>query len=218
MIINQSFKVIVITLGALLNGCASSVKDDAYIPQNGDLAFQISEISDFTKAITDVSAMHDSIKFAHVGIVAIDNGKPCVIEAVPKDGVTITPFETYLSEALTIDGQPGVVIKRIRHDFPSEKAIATAKSFLGQEYDWNFLPDNGKIYCSELVYESFTDSEGNRLFQARPMNFRNAEGDIPVYWEELFKKLGTDVPQGIPGTSPQDMSQEPILEEVYSYF
>jgi len=205
-------------LTALLTGCASSGKNAAYIPKDGDLAFQISEMSDFTKAITDVSAMRDSIKFAHVGIIFIDSGKPCVIEAVPKGGVTITSLETYLSDALTIDGNPGVVIKRVRQDFPAERAIETAKSFLGQEYDWNFLPDNGKVYCSELVYESFTDDEGNKLFQARPMNFRNAEGSIPDYWTELFHKLGTDVPQGIPGTNPQDMSQETILEEVYRYF
>lgn len=218
MIINQSFKLIILFFTALLTGCASSGKDSAYTPADGDLAFQISEISDFTKAITDVSAMRDSIKFAHVGIIFIDHGQPYVIEAVPKGGVTVTPLESYLSEALTIDGKPGVVIKRVIRDFPAKQAIETAKSFLGQEYDWDFLPDNGKIYCSELVYESFTDFEGRKLFQARPMNFRNAEGDIPDYWTELFRKLGTDVPQGVPGTNPQDMSQEVILQEVYRYF
>lgn len=218
MTISQSSKLIALILTALLTGCAPSGRNAAYIPKDGDLAFQISEMSDFTKAITDVSAMRDSIKFAHVGIIFIDRGKPFVIEAIPKGGVTTITLEAYLSDALTIDGKPGVVIKRVRQDFSAERAIETAKSFLGQEYDWNFLPDNGKIYCSELVYESFTDAEGNKLFQTGPMNFRNAEGDIPDYWTELFHKLGTDIPQGVPGTNPQDMSQEPIIEEVHRYF
>lgn len=93
-----------------------------------------------------------------------------------------------------------------------------AFTFIGQKYDWNFLPDNGKMYCSELVYESFKDAEGHPLFHSAPMNYYDAEGNIPQYWIDLFKKLGTDIPQGIEGTSPQGMSQEESLTEVYRYF
>ena len=217
-IINQSFKLMAISATiAAIGGCAvSSGTNDGYEPRDGDIAFQVSESSDFVKAITDVSAQRDSLKFSHVGIVGI--GKPCVLEAVPKGGVKITPLETYLTESATVGGKPGVVIKRVNREFPTQQAATRARKYIGQEYDWNFLPDNGKMYCSELVYESFIDTDGTHLFHESPMNFYDADGNIPAYWTELFKKLDADIPQGVSGTSPQEMSRESVLEEVYRYF
>ena len=202
----------------MLASCTGRNADNEYVPQDGDIAFQVSETSDFVKAITDVSAMHDSIKFSHVGIVVIENDGPAVLEAVPQGGVKITPMDTYLADAETLGGRPGVVIKRISHDFPIDKAIAKAKTYIGQEYDWNFLPDNGKMYCSELVYESFIDEDGTHLFKSSPMNFRNSDGEYPAYWVDLFTRLGADIPQDVQGTSPQEMSQDSSLVEVYRYF
>lgn len=202
----------------MLASCAGRNTDNEYVPQDGDIAFQVSETSDFVKAITDVSAMHDSIKFSHVGIVVIDKDGPAVLEAVPQGGVKITPMDTYLADAETLDGRPGVVIKRINHDFPIDKAIAKAKTYIGQEYDWNFLPDNGKMYCSELVYEGFIDEDGTHLFKSSPMNFRNSDGEYPAYWVDLFTRLGAEIPQDVQGTSPQEMSQDSSLVEVYRYF
>ncbi len=220
MIINQSFTLsALLTLLLLMAGCTSKTTTAEYIPKEGDLAFQISEPSEFVKAITDASAQRDSIKFAHVGIVVVEGKKPYILEATPKGGVKLTTLEDYLSEAETIGGMPGVVIKRIAmNNFPIRDAIARAKSYIGQEYDWNFLPDNGKMYCSELVYDSFLDAEGHHLFQASPMNFLDYEGNVPAYWSDLFSRLGTEIPQGVPGTNPQDMSRDTILYEVYSYF
>ena len=61
------------------------------------------------------------------------------------------------------------------------------------------------MYCSELVYESFRDADGNPIFPARPMNFRAADGTMPEYWRKSFDSIGIAVPQGIPGTNPNDM-------------
>lgn len=54
-----------------------------------------------SEAITDAtSGAADAHSFDHVGIVAVDGeGKVSVIEALPKKGVTETPFEEYLSSA-----------------------------------------------------------------------------------------------------------------------
>ena len=46
------------------------------------------------------------------------------------------------------------------------------------------------------------------------MNFKNAEGEFPLYWEQLFALLGQPIPQDIPGTNPQAMSAEAILRPV----
>ena len=214
MIINQSLKLSALILAVALSSCAKK-----YVPQTGDIAFQVSANSDFVKAITDVSAQDDPIKFAHVGIVVAGyNDSYMILEAVPKGGVKLTSMEEFLADADSINGAPGVVIKRVNCEFPVDKAVKKAFTFIGQKYDWKSLPDNGKMYCSELVYESFKDAEGHPLFHSAPMNYYDAEGNIPQYWIDLFKKLGTDIPQGIEGTSPQGMSQEESLTEVYRYF
>ena len=46
------------------------------------------------------------------------------------------------------------------------------------------------------------------------MNWKNAEGEYPLYWQQLFARLGEPIPQDVPGTNPQDMSESPILETV----
>ena len=77
-----------------------------------------------------------------------------------------------------------------------------------------FLPDNGALYCSELVRESYLGPEGEYLFDEAPMNFLDAEGEMPLYWTQLFALLGMDVPQGVPGTNPQAMSESGLLKKL----
>ena len=46
------------------------------------------------------------------------------------------------------------------------------------------------------------------------MNFKDADGNFPVYWQQLFERLGQPIPQDVPGTNPQAMSKEPALRPV----
>ena len=50
------------------------------------------------------------------------------------------------------------------------------------------------------------------------MNFRAADGTMPAFWTELFEKLGEPIPEGVPGTNPNDMAREGVLTEVGRYF
>ena len=45
-------------------------------------------------------------------------------------------------------------------------------------------------------------------------SIKNENGEYPEYWVDLFTRLGTDVPQGVPGTNPQDLSSSPLLHAV----
>ncbi|MBO4984894.1 MAG: hypothetical protein J6C87_04540 [Bacteroides sp.] len=177
--------------------------------RSGDLVFQVSAGSEMGEAITDATAA-DSISYDHVGIVFIENGKTFVIEATPEQGVVLTAWEDFAGQA---DG----VVMRLRQPFDVERTIARAKSHLGEAYDWSYLPDNGKMYCSELVYESYRTADGKPIFTARPMNFRNADGEMPAFWTDLFSRLGEPIPEGVPGTNPNDMAREASLEVVYQY-
>ena len=171
--------------------------------------------------------------FDHVGIFAFIDGKPAVIEAAPKKGAVATPLDEFMARAREDGG--GIVVKRLRANCTSGKeasapkqrnikidseidldeCVQRAEEMLGLPYDWSYLPGNGKIYCSELVYESFVDRGGRHIFKARPMNFRDREGNLPEFWSDLFAKLGEPIPEGVPGTNPNDLSRETSLTEVY---
>lgn len=209
------YTLLIITL-ILFSACKA--KD--YVPQEGDLIFKVAAYSDFSKAITDATATQSSIQFDHVAIVALEKGKPYIIEASSKKGVVRTKWEDFISSATSINGKPGLVVMRIHKEtnLSLSEAVATANTFIGEEYDWSFYPDNGKMYCSELVYESFRKTDGSHLFTTQPMNFRNTKGNMPTFWIDLFKKLRKPIPEGIPGTNPNEMSKDPALEEIYSFF
>ncbi|WP_253952417.1 YiiX/YebB-like N1pC/P60 family cysteine hydrolase [Xylanibacter muris] len=189
-----------------------------YIPREGDLLFQVAGDTEFSDAIANATAVSDSVKFVHVAMVVLDSEVPHVIEAVDGKGVISTPLEDFLSSSHKMNGKPGVVAMRVNMDFPVSDAVSRAKSHLGEDYDWSFMPDNGKMYCSELIYESYRNADGTPIFTARPMNFRDSSGNIPDFWVNLFNKMNQPVPEGVLGTNPHDMSKDPVLLEVYRFF
>lgn len=111
----------------------------------------------------------------------------------------------------------GVVVMRVNCDFSVKEAVHRAESMLRLPYDWSYLPDNNKLYCSELIYESYLNPAGDHIFQSRPMNFLSPDGTFPQFWTELFSTLGEEIPQGTPGTNPNDLAHESCLVEVYRY-
>lgn len=207
-------KIYPILAAVMLAACA----EKGYVPKEGDLLFQVAGQSDFSEAISNATAWADSLKFVHVAIVAVEDGKPYVIEASDSRGCSRTEWEDFLQSSGTIGGKPGVVVKRIAGRFPADAAVRRAKEHIGEAYDWSYRPDNGKVYCSELVYECYLKDDGTPLFAAQPMNFRDADGNMPAFWEELFGKLGEPVPEGVPGTNPNDLSKDTALVEVYRFF
>ncbi|MBR5689920.1 MAG: hypothetical protein IKX17_05695, partial [Prevotella sp.] len=94
------------------------------------------------------------------------------------------------------------------------KSLENARLFLGQAYDTLYLPDNDAIYCSELVQLSFVDGHGRPIFQPVPMTFRDSTGQIPSHWQELYRRNGLAVPEGLPGSNPAELSQRKIVKIV----
>jgi len=139
-----------------------------------------------------------------------------VIDATPQHGVSRRRYKSFIEEQT-----PGstVIVKRVvgLRKADRRRIIKKAKTFLWQSYDFTFLPDNDMMYCSELIRESFRDRKGAFLFDAAPMNFLSPDGSLPEFWHELFESLETEVPQGVPGTNPQDMSESPLLKTVMTF-
>jgi len=102
-----------------------------------------------------------------------------------------------------------VEIYRLTVSFDTAAVIERAKSLIGKPYDNAFLPENDAYYCSELIQTAFGD-----LFESKPMNWRDKEGNLPEYWIKHFKELGMPVPEGVPGTNPTDLSRSPLLRKL----
>ena len=186
--------------------------------RSGDLLFQVGRESAMSGAIMAATGKSEEVKFTHVGIAVISSRADSVLEATSDGGVRMTALSDFLNKSARLNGRPVVVAKRLKDTAGIAAAVARARTFLGQPYDYSFRPDNGKLYCSELVWESYLDPDGRRLFPAQPMNFRAADGSMPPFWSELFAKLGEEIPEGLPGTNPNDMSRDTLLTEVFRWF
>ncbi len=190
---------------------------------NGDLLFigipaDYDVTGSMSGAIADAtSSAADSLRLIHVAIAEVDAlGQPWVIDATLAHGVHRHLLHTTLSEfRLQGDRQATYFVKRV--DLPQKEIdafVEKAKAFCGEEYDIYFRPDNGLKYCTELVRDSYRTEDGDYLFSEYPMNWKDADGKYPEYWVWLFGQLGVPIPQGEPGTNPDQMSREPILKDV----
>lgn len=158
------------------------------------------------------STGNGNLNLIHVAILEVEKDSTWIIDATIARGVDRYPLDTFLTNFTLKDGSlPTFIIKRLKHSRHAAEYVENAKKFIGLPYDVAFLPDNGAMYCTELVRDSYRTPDGGYIFDEKPMNFKNAEGEFPLYWQQLFALIGQEIPQGIPGTNPQDMSQAPCL-------
>ena len=146
----------------------------------GDLLFQAGKNTEMTGAITAATGEEGPLNFSHVGIAVTGNGADSVLEATTDGGVRLTLLEEFLGRSAKIGGRPAVVAMRLKDTAGIAAAVRRARSFLGVPYDYSFRPGREKLYCSELVWESYRAENGTPLFTARPMNFPAAILGRPV--------------------------------------
>ncbi len=217
-------KLIILQTAVLLALCVSCTgAADGPALRSGDLLFvripsgyNLGEDS-MSEAIASSTSGADSSKMTiHVAMLEVRGDSTWIIDATIKRGVARYPLDTFLTDFTLKDGSlPVLEVKRPRVSGKQAlRFVENAKSFIGQPYDVHFLPDNGAMYCSELVYHSCVTSDGSHLFSEYPMNFLAPDGHMPQYWTQLFALLGQEVPQGVMGTNPQAMSAEPVLKDV----
>lgn len=197
---------------------AASCRQNDFRPATGDLLFQVGKSSDMGLAIEVATGKEGPINFTHVAIAVRSAGADSVIEASTEGGVRLIGLGEFLEQSARVDGKPVVIAMRLRDTTGIARAIDRARARIGLPYDYSYLPANDKIYCSELVWESYLAQNGSPIFQARPMNFLAHDGSMPRFWTELFDQLGEPIPQNVPGTNPNDMAQESILRTAHRYF
>lgn len=189
--------------------------------KTGDILFQTNKAqTSFVKAIENVTASLDDLNFSHVGVVVVEDGEVFVLEAT-MPVVCKTPLEKYFKQSKQVDGNPLVVVGRLKRRFWKSipRAINTMKSLLGKPYDYVFLPDNDKYYCSEIIYLAFLRRNGKPIFKESPMSFKDkTTGETSPLWIKHFERHKTPIPEGVPGTSPGEMSRSKALKIVHRFF
>lgn len=188
--------------------------------QNGDLIF-VGIPADYSLAEDSMSdaigaaTSPGDLNIIHTAIANVDADGVWIIDATIKHGVDRHPLDTFLTDFTLKDGSlPEFIVMRLKDTTGIAASMERAKAFTGLKYNIGFTPCDSALYCTELVRNSYLTPSGDYIFSEAPMNFKAADGTMPIYWEQLFDILGIPVPQGVPGTNPKAMSEESCLKKV----
>ena len=200
--------------GFCLSAC-NETPDPLDAVRTGDLIFVAEKAADSGGMSEAIASSTGS--FVHVAILErAEDGSLNVIDATPRRGVDIHPLDTLFSDFQGSASHYRIMRLRGCPEVRALEYVQRAKSWLGEPYDFYYQADNGRHYCSELVFDAYSDGQQS-IFEAVPMNFLDANGEMPSYWVELFGGLGCEVPQGEPGTNPSGMSASERLATVAEF-
>ena len=190
---------------------------DSYQPREGDFLFQDLDCGPTCDAIEAVTWGVDSVKFSHIGFVINDGGEWTVLEAI-SDGVILTPINKFLNRSFDKNGKPKVWVGRLKSEYNKlvDESIKSISNYLGMDYDNEFIYNNGKYYCSELIYDIFKNANnGTPVFELEPMTFKSIKSNefFPV-WVDYYKVLKMPIPQDSLGINPAGISRSKKIEIV----
>ena len=178
--------------------------------QTGDLLFLDLDCGPLCDAIESVTQSYKNQHFSHMGLVYKRNDSTFLIEALGK-GVRLTPIKKFLANS-----KKPAYVGRVKSE--NEKLISGAIEFslqqLGTPYDDRFIYDNGKYYCSDLIYDAFKAANGGKaFFELFQMTYKKpGSTDFFPVWVDYFQKLGMPIPEGKPGCNPGGISTSNKIE------
>jgi len=184
-----------------------------YTPQNADILFQDLECGDLCSAIKEVTVGVDSSEFSHIGLVQNVGEKWMVLEAI-SDGVKYTPLLEFFKRSIDSDKHPRIWVGRVKEKYSPILKHLDVGSYIGMPYDEAFLMNNGKYYCSELLYELFKDAnQDHAFFELEPMTFKSLKtGKFLKVWKDYYRNLGIDIPESQLGINPAGISRSEKIE------
>lgn len=131
---------IAIAVFFLGRGAYYMIRNLTYTPQQGDVIFHVSESSQ--SAAIKLGTLS---RYSHCGLIIKKNGKLYVLEA--ENGVELTPIRQWLKR--------GKMCHHYRVMRLKDEQTLNLPYKLGGRYDRAFRFNNGKYYCSELVWELY---------------------------------------------------------------
>ncbi len=120
--------------------------------REGDVIFQTSKSQQ-----SPLIQIGTRSKITHCGIIVMRGGKPYVLETLKT--LVLTPLDKFIAR-----GEDGKYW--IKRSSKENIKIKYAK-YLGKPYDLAFKFDNGRFYCSELVYDIYQKQLGFQLAEPR---------------------------------------------------
>ena len=144
--------------------------------KEGDVIFQTSQSEQSPLIQIGTRSM-----ITHCGIVVMKGGKPYVLETLKT--LVLTPLDKFIARGK--DGR--YWLKRSNKDNIKIKY----NSYLGKPYDLAFKFDNGKFYCSELIYDIYSKQLGIELCKPKKVGDYLILGtdELPKI-EKAMKKRG----------------------------
>ncbi len=189
--------------------------------KSGDLLFQDLDCGPLCDAIEEVTPAVGTKHFSHVGMAYVVGDSVYVIEAIDKD-VHLTPLQKFMMRETDAGNNPKVIVGRLKPAYSglNPRAVGFALQQRGKAYDDAFIYNNGRYYCSELIYDAYKEANnGTPFFYLYPMTFKDPKtGKNIKAWNEYFKDLRTGIPEGKPGCNPGSIAVNDNVEIVASFY
>jgi len=156
-------------------------------------------------AIEAVTKGIDGKDFSHCAFVVNINDTLKVIEAIGET-VQVNSLENFFARSGDTATIKNITVGRLKHQYEHLilKATSNSKKLIGKPYDDEFILNNGKWYCSELIYEVFKEANNRKpFFDLEPMTFKNHKTNtfFPD-WVTYYKQLNKEIPEGKAGINP----------------
>ncbi len=140
---------------SMLVEVVTATKDPIEDVREGDVIFQTS-LSQQSPLIK----MGTRSTITHCGVVVMKDGKPYVLET--QKTLVLTPLKKFIAH-----GKDGKYWhKRSKLD----NIKIEYSGYLGKSYDLAFKFDNGKFYCSELIYDVYLNQLGVELCKPKTID------------------------------------------------
>lgn len=172
--------------------------------KDGDLIFQDMDCGPLCDAIEAVTEGYKGNDFSHMGMVYHRNDTIYIMEAAGK-AVRLSTLNDFSKNT----AKP-MYVGRLKKEHQNliQGATAFALQQLGVPYDDEYVYNNGKYYCSELIYDAFLFANGGKpFFRLYPMTYKQPDTEefFPA-WVEYYKAIDKEIPEGKPGCNPGGIS------------
>ena len=166
--------------------------------REGDVIFQTSQSQQ-----SPLIKIGTRSTITHCGIIVMRNGQPYVLETLRT--LVLTPLDKFVARGKGCK----YWLKR-----PKEENIKIKYAhYLGKPYDLEFKFDNGKFYCSELIYDIYKHQLGIELCEPKTVDdFLNLGAGNHPKLRQAMKERGITMEQYV--VAPVDVFKSRHLKRV----
>ena len=166
--------------------------------REGDVIFQTSKSQQ-----SPLIQIATRSKITHCGIIVMKNGKPYVLETLKT--LVLTPLDKFIAR--------GVDSKYWLKRSNKENIKIKYDSYLSKPYDLAFKFNNGKFYCSELVYDIYKNQLGIELCEPKKVSTYLILGadKLPAIKKAMEKR---GITQNQYAVAPVDIFESKYLESI----